>query len=329
MLEKDLELIKRLRNICVACMFCAFSVPVTRTEGQESDATSSKVLVEAGESKYAVQTPPATMQLDPFYAKYVDASGYPVVSSAQVNDYALKEAAYLIDMMLSERPDIKDAMVASGSRMIVMGYSEMTTDIPEHSHLRPKDYWDARARGLGGSQTDPVCSCAEENVLAFDGDPYSTENILIHEFAHNIHLRGMVNLDPTFDMRLKQAYDHAMAAGLWAGKYASTNHAEYFAEGVQSWFNNNRQPDHDHNHVDTRDELKQYDPGLAAMCEEVFGKTVLVYTKPTQRLTGHLAGYDPSKSPSFTWSERLQESKRKILEEVKKKGDNRQQEYKN
>ena len=34
----------------------------------------------------------------------------------------------------------------------------------------------------------------------------STENILIHEFAHNIHLRGMVNVDETFDRRLKDAY---------------------------------------------------------------------------------------------------------------------------
>lgn len=322
-------MIRTFVQMGLGCIFYMFAATFSHVIAQDVEANGTASANEASATDYVVQSPPAAMKLDPFYAKYVDASGYPIVSSANVNDYALKEAAYLINMMLSERPDIKKAMVESGSRMIVMGYSEMTTDIPEHSHLRPKDYWDARARGLGGSQTDPVCSCAEENVLAFEGDPYSTENILIHEFAHNIHLRGMVNLDPTFDTRLKQAYDHAMAAGLWAGKYASTNHAEYFAEGVQSWFNNNRQPDHDHNHVDTRDELKQYDPELAAMCEEVFGKTVLVYTKPTQRLTGHLAGYDPAKSPRFEWSDRLKESKKKILKEVKQKGKNRQQEYKN
>ena len=33
------------------------------------------------------------------------------------------------------------------------------------------------------------------------------------------------------------------------------NHHEYFAEGVQSWFDNNRENDHDHNHVNTRAEL--------------------------------------------------------------------------
>lgn len=279
--------------------------------------------------QYQVENPPAVLQLSPFYAKYVDVNGYPIVSSAKVDDYALKEAAFLVDMMLAERPDLRRVMAASGSRLIVMAHDELTTDIPEHSHLSPKEYWDARARGLGGSREDAVCSCGEENLLGFEGDPYATENILIHEFAHNIHLRGMVNLDPTFDDRLKQTYERAMAQGLWQTKYASTNHAEYFAEGVQSWFNNNRQPDHDHNHVDTREELREYDPGLASMCEEVFGKTELAYTKPVTRLTKHLEGYDPTRSPKFVWPERLAKSKEEIRADAVKRGANRAQEYKN
>ena len=128
---------------------------------------------------------------------------------------------------------------------------------------------------------------------------------------------------------MKRAYDEAMAGGRWRGKYASLNHHEYRAEGVQSWFNNNRQPDHDHNHVDTREELREYDPGLASICEGVFGKTKLVYTKPTTRLEGHLAGYDPENSPTFQWPEKLKQMKQKIREDIKKRGDNRQQEYKN
>ena len=278
---------------------------------------------------YSVTAPPAGLKLSPFYQKYTNASGYPIVSSEKVNDYALKETAYLIDMMLAKRPDVRAAMIKAGSRMIVMAHDEFTTDIPEHSHLTPKGYWDARARGLGGSKTEPVCSCAEENVLAFEGDPYSTENIVIHEFAHNIHLRGMINVDSSFDSRLEATYDNAMAAGLWEKKYASVNHAEYFAEGVQSWFDNNRQPDHDHNHVDTRAELKEYDPGLAAICEEVFGDTELVYSKPTTRLHGHLEGYDPSKSPKFSWPERLNEVKKAIRETVKSRGKDRKKPYVN
>ncbi len=195
-----------------------------------------------------------------FYTQRVSAGGFPIVASAKVNPYALKEAAYLVEMMLAKRPDVRDAMVKSGARMCIMARDEFTTDLPEFSQmaegkvkefpgLPAKDYWDARARGLGGSETDPLCSIAEENTLGYPGDPYAKENILIHEFAHNIHLRGLLNVDPTFDTRLKAAYAAAMKAGLWRGKYASVNHHEYFAEGVQSWFDNNRVNDHDHNHV--------------------------------------------------------------------------------
>ena len=271
--------------------------------------------------KYPITTPPAELQLNPLYTKYVSAGGYPIVGSAKVNDYALKEAAYLVEMLLAKRPDVRKAMVISGSRLIVMAHDEFTTDVPEHAHLKPKDYWDARARGLGGSEHDPVCSCGEENLLGFKGDPYSTENILIHEFLrHNIHLRGMVNVDKTFDGRVKKAFDGAIKAGLWKGKYAATNHHEYFAEGVQSWFDNNREPDHDHNHVNTRKELVEYDPGLAELCKEVFGETELVYTRPESRLKDHLAGYEPSKSPTFVWPERLNQSQKEIQEKARRRG---------
>jgi hypothetical protein len=268
-----------------------------------------------------VAAPPAELKLDPVYTKHISANGYPIVASAKVDDYALKEAAYLVNMMLAKRPDVREAMIGSGSRLIVMAHDEFTTDVPEHSQLKPKEYWDARARGLGGSETDPVCSCGEENLLCFVGDPYSTENILIHEFAHNIHLRGMVRVDPTFDKRVKEAYDAAMKQGLWKGKYGSTNHHEYFAEGVQSWFDNNRENDHDHNHVNTRAELLEYDPGLAALCKEVFGDTELKYTKPATRLKDHLAGYDPAKSPKFAWPERLTKAKEEIRAKAKQRSD--------
>jgi len=268
---------------------------------------------------YPVTAPPASLGLPDFYAKYVDANGYPVVGSAKVSDYALKEAAHLVDMMLAKRSDVRQAMIASGSRVVVMAWCEFTTDVPEHARLAPKAWWNVRARGLGGSATDPVCSCGEENLLGYPEDPYSTECILIHEFAHSMHHRGLATVDPTFDGRLKEAWQKAVGRGLWAGKYASVNHFEYWAEGVQSYFNNNREPDHDHNHVNTRKELREYDPALAALCQEVFGDTELVYTKPATRLTGHLAGYDPSKAPAF----RFPPGGKKIQAEIKAKARSR------
>lgn len=267
--------------------------------------------------------PPDKDGVPAFYTQRLSAKGFPIVASPNVNAYALKEAAYLVDLMLAKRPDIRTAMIQSGSRLCILAHNEYTTDQPEFTWLGDelprefrgisgKDYWDARARGMGGSDRDPFCSCAEENLLAFPGDPYAAECILIHELAHNIHLRGLANVDPTFDARLQTAYDAAMAADLWKGKYASVNHHEYFAEGVQSWFDNNREDDHDHNHVNTREELLEYDPRLAELCREVFGDTELRYAKPATRLTGHLEGYDPANAPRFEWPERLTEAQRQI-----------------
>ena len=267
--------------------------------------------------------PTAKDGIPAFYSQRKDVGGYPIVASATVNPYALEEAAFIIQEMLSERDDLLTAMAKSGAHLSIFAYNEFTTDLPEFAHfahfpkqraagIDNKEFWDARARGTGGSISDPFCSCGEENLLAFAGDPYAAESIMVHEFAHNVHLRGMTNLDSTFDDRLKKAYQKAMAKGLWKDKYAATNHFEYFAEGVQSWFGNNRENDHDHNHVNTRKELIEYDPVLANFCREVFGDSSFVYTKPDTRLTGHLEGYDPKKSPTFEWPERLLKAKAEI-----------------
>ncbi|MBM83898.1 MAG: hypothetical protein CMJ78_25360 [Planctomycetaceae bacterium] len=268
--------------------------------------------VAVGQTQHVVTKLPQELKLDEFYKKHVNVGGYRILSSEKVSDYALLEAAHLIERMLHKRPDILKALAKSGSRMTVMAYNEYTTDVPEHSKLgsrkggRSADWWDRRARGLGGSETDPVASCGEENLLCFPGDPYYKENLLIHEFAHTIHLRGVIRVDPTFNERLKKTWDQAMKQGLWKDKYASSNPAEYFAEGVQSWFNNNRENDHDHNHVNTRKELIEYDPGLAELVKEVFRDTEFKYVRPPERKAqAHLKGYDYSKSPKFEWPERL------------------------
>ncbi len=293
-----------------------FAVVGKGPDGPVEETVTSKVPVQG--FRFA---PPDPGGVPAFYTQRADAHGFPIVASAGVNPYALKECAHLIDMMLAKRPDVRRAMIDSGSRMCIIGWNEFTTDLPEFADFKPKDYWDARARGTGGSEDDPFCSSAEENLLGYPGDPYATECIAIHEFAHAIHLRGLANVDPSFDGRVKDACDAAMKAGLWKGKYAATNHYEYFAEGVQSWFDNNRENDHDHNHVNTRAELIAYDPGLAALCREVFGDTELRYSKPATRLTGHMAGYDPSKAPTFVWPERLLTLKKDIQETARKRDE--------
>jgi hypothetical protein len=240
--------------------------------------------------------------LDPFYQKVRLVEGFPIVGSAKVADAALEEAAYLMEQMLGGRHDLLTALAENKVRFTIMARTEFTTDVPEHKTLRPKRYWDRRARGLGATQERPAVSCGEENLIGIPGDPYAKENILIHEFAHAIEGMGLSKVDPTFFPRLKKTFDAAMQAGLWKGKYAASNPMEYWAEAVQSWFDTNREDDHDHNHVNTRAELREYDPGVAQLVEEVFGDKAWRYQKPSARPQGTpLPSVTPAKEVPFTW----------------------------
>jgi predicted metalloprotease with PDZ domain len=213
-----------------------------------------------------------------FYQKHLDYKGFSILSSAKVSDEGLYEARYLIDRLLGERQDILKAMIESGCRFMVMAPTEMTTDVPEQRHLKndPKTNWDTRARGLGGKLT----SCGEENLLNLKGDRYRQENILIHEFNHAIHQQGLRTVDPTFNGRLKKAFDSAMEKGLWKGTYLTTNPAEYWAEGAQAYFDCMR-PQYGAN---TREKLREYDPDLFALVDEVYRQSAYRYVRYDQRL---------------------------------------------
>jgi hypothetical protein len=245
--------------------------------------------------------------LKPFYQKSLVLEGFPILSSEKVPDEALYEAAHIIQTMLKNRPDILRELAKNKVRYAIMAVDERTCDVPEHADLKPSTFWNKRARGLGATPQRPTVSCGEENLLGNPGDPYSTESICVHEFAHAIHDTALKTLDPSFDERLKKLYESAMAKGLWADKYASSNRHEYWAEAVQSWFGNNREPDHDHNHVNTRAELIEYDKPIADLCAEVFGENDWVYRRPdhsSRQNDPHLKDLDRSKLKPFKWSKK-------------------------
>jgi len=252
-------------------------------------------------------------KLAAFYQKYVDAGGVPIVASEKVQDAALLEARYLILEMIGHRPDLLAAIAKNHVRVAILGTQQFTTDIPEHSDLRPRTYWDKRARGLGATAQRPAISGGEENLLCAPGDPYAAENIFIHEFGHVVHERGINTVDSTFDRRLRVAYEEALKDGLWKRTYAATNRMEYWAEATQSWFDTNARNDRQHNDVATRAKLKQYDPRVAALCAEVYGEGEWRYTRIEKRNppSAHLAGYDASKAVRFSW---------KLLDEQQKAG---------
>ena len=246
------------------------------------------------------------------HQKRVSVGGFSVLGSKRVSDYALKEAAFLIRRMVGDREDLLETLNKNKTRFVIMGRDEYTTDVPEHSDLKPAIYWDQRARGLGATDVRPAVSCGEENLLCLPGDPYDTENILIHEFAHALHQMAIVSIHPDFQDRLEKCFDLATKEKIWEGTYASTNVYEYWAEGVQSWFDTNRENDHDHGTIDTRRELKESDPRLARLIHDILGPNKWRYRKPQDRAkpSSHLKGFDLKKEKPFAWPERFARWKR-------------------
>ena len=233
--------------------------------------------------------PPAAVRdffdLTPFYQQWINVGGFPVLASAKVNPYALKEATWVIWQMIGHRPDILKATAQDRQRLSVVSFDESLGDLPEYERINSGvNFFLAYAR-------DIVCGpCAatlasEENLLC-NPCPYS---FLIHEFAHIIH-HGLNTIAPAFDSQLKIAYDAALEKGLWRDYYAASNRDEYWAEGVGSWFHaaDFRNP------VKTRDALKAYDPSLALLIAEIFGDGDWRYTPSATRThLPHLQGFNP------------------------------------
>lgn len=254
-----------------------------------TQSTTPKASTETSESleipECVVTSPPDSLQLDPFYKKYVDVNGIPLISSWRVPDscfVAAHRTLYAMTSMLS--PEIMAAMRKAKARVGIMARYEGTTDIPEHHYLVNDTAlnWDLRARGLGGDLNEPLTTCAEENILAYQIDKYHAEDILIHEFAHAIHLIGILQTEPDINERLEKLQADAKAKGLWKNTYAETDIMEYFAEAVQDWFNVNAEMDHPdgkHNWVNTREELKEYDPEMFKLLSRYFPETNLQISK--------------------------------------------------
>ena len=225
---------------------------------------------------FAVTSPPDSLKLDPFYKKYADVNGIAVMSSWRVPDSAFVQACRIVDFMTRDLPPrVLAQMVKMKARLGIMARYEGTTDIPEHAYLASDTTlnWDLRARGLGGDLDSPLTTCAEENLLGYQIDKYHAEDITIHEFSHAIHLIGIAPMDSTFNRLLQKTLDHAVAEGKYEKTYAKTNLYEYWAEGVQDWFNVNAEvpaPDGKHNWVNTREDLKKYDPDLYTIISHYF-----------------------------------------------------------
>lgn len=250
-----------------------------------------------------ITTPPATLTqwldykespLNPFYTKYLDLEGLPILANTVVRDTAMYQARYIAWNMLKKVPKAREEMIKCHFRIGVVGYKQNITDLPECKMMKvwwPDTDWDQRGRGYGATLQLPVMSIGEENLVRIPGyrERYSTESIMVHEFAHNVDF-ALRRVSRAFADSLKSAFRQAKREGLWAGTYSMSNDAEYFAEGAQAWYNTCRmvvpavgEGQKRPFKLKTREQLKAYDPRLYALCASVF---------PEQFLRGYHFDYE-------------------------------------
>jgi hypothetical protein len=111
--------------------------------GDQADPTTDSREVRSG---CVVGPVPEGFPFDPFYEKYCDAGGIPIISSGNVSDLALQQAYYIITNMLASIPEVRGELVANGAYFGVIGAHERTTSLPEYAHMNSA-YWDQRLDG--------------------------------------------------------------------------------------------------------------------------------------------------------------------------------------
>jgi len=219
-----------------------------------------------------VKSYPRSLPNSHYYRQLCTTSkGLRIVSAGRASRRALERTAFLLSQVTAYvDPRVTASMTARGFRHAVMARypAELTTHLPEHAFLDP-GYWNERARGLGATVAVPLGSSAEENALCDSNDRYRGEDITVHEFAHSLHLLGFALVYPNFNRELQGLYNAARAANVWGGShYAMTDFKEYFAEGVQSFFNCNMA---DSYAPTDRNQLSRRDPNLYAFLLRYLG----------------------------------------------------------
>ena len=243
-----------------------------------------------------VGTPPADLMqwlagksspLSSWYTKYIGDEGFPILASSVVRDEALIQCKYIVHTMLSKHPEARTQMIKMHWRVAICGDQQNITDIPECAMMKvwwPDTDWDARGRGYGATETLPVMSIGEENIVKIPNyrERYPTESIMVHEFAHNVDYALRKSWDG-FEQRLLNCYNNAKSTGLWQGgvyDYAMSNSEEYFAEASQAWYNTCRMivrdPATGENFtLKTREQLKAHDPKMYTLLSTVYTEEYL------------------------------------------------------
>ena len=217
-----------------------------------------------------------------YYKKYImlgstlEAS-IPIFSGPRVSDEALEMAKITCSVLTNTLPNpVLEMLRQQRIHVVIFGNTEYPNVIPTWNPA-----WDAKRYGGGYGPNAPGANCGihEGDILNNPFDRYPTENIVVHEFAHAVMDFGLSKIYPDFRTRLVTIYNNAKTKNLWQNTYAITNVSEYWAEGIQSYFNLNAtgtiNGDGVHNQISTRAKLKDYDPDFYAFIREFYGDATM------------------------------------------------------
>ncbi len=113
-------------------------------------ASLSAIADDVQVTAFPVTAPPDKLKLDKFYKKHVSANGYPVVSSEKVNDYALKEAAFLINKIRLHETDHATPRSHEGLRPVEVTdvrMAEAAQKGPQGDPGEGKESWPHQGKG--------------------------------------------------------------------------------------------------------------------------------------------------------------------------------------
>ncbi len=206
-----------------------------------------------------------------FYGKYIDAWGVPVLGSRSVDDATLIRAKNEMGTLLWTYPSWPvPSLNRHNIRVVITARGERMSNIPEVNAIFGTSLDDRYWGGMGATDSLPISVGTEANLM----DNLNGENAFVHEFGHTLMEMALQYDDATFMPELRSAWNAALAAGRWRNTYAGSAMREYWAEGVQSYFDvNHTGPvggDGVHNEVSTRARLTTYDAPLFALLDRVF-----------------------------------------------------------
>lgn len=209
--------------------------------------------------------PPSHLNAAPYYRKYLDAGGVPILAPATVSDDELLRAQAITLAMVADRPDLLDVLVAQNTRILLYDREKGGLEqLPEFA-----DESNSGFAGVFGETSYGEAAAAPAMTT------YHCNETLIHEIAHALDYAIQIQewkafREPEFKQARNQTYLSAMKAGLWAGRYESTMSVEYWAEMVVHWLRPEifRTQFGFHN-------LSEYDSKAARLIEQYLGNPTL------------------------------------------------------